>query len=259
MTEKTKFKQTVSEHFDKQAKQSIHQDALLELGSSSNDRFLQSPYIFVEEYISKNYSKKILDYCCGTGLYSIFPAKQGSNVFGLDISKDSIDLAKLRAKAHDVESFCQFEVGDAENIPFQDNFFNLVLSYGSLSYLDMKKAFKEINRVLCYGGTLIVVDSLGHNPFFNLNRKKNIMNYAPAYYKKLKTLKIKELTRASDDYFTLEEVKYFDLMTVLGSFIARYFQINLNPAIFLKIDSFLSKIPFLNKCCFKAVFILKKK
>lgn len=258
MKDKTEFKKTVSNHFDKQADDSNGPDSLFEFGSSSNDRFLRSPYIYVEEYISKNHFKRILDYCCGTGLYSIFPAKKGSNVFGLDISEKSIDFANLRAKANNVESSCKFDVGDAEETPFEDNYFNLVLSYGSLSYLDMKKAFKEVNRVLCKDGIFVVVDSLGHNPFFNFNRKRNIMNYAPDYYENLKTLKINDLKIASNEYFTIEEVKYFDLMTVLGSFIAKYFQIKLNPYIFVLIDSFLSKIPLLNKYCFKAVFILKK-
>ena len=58
---------------------------------------------------------------------------------------------------HFALSQCHFEIGDAEKIPFQDKSFDLVLSYGSLSYLKMNVAFSEISRVLRDQGVLIVV------------------------------------------------------------------------------------------------------
>ena len=259
MEENTEFKQSLSEHFDKQALRNGEDNSLSEYGSSTNDKFLRSPYMFIEEYISHKDSNNILDYCCGTGIYSIFPAKKGIDVSGIDISQKSIDSARIRAKLNGVESFCHFELADAEKIPFQDKSFDLVLSYGSLSYLNMDVAFSEINRVLSDRGTLIVVDSLGHNPFFNFNRKRNIMNYAPNYYQNLKTIKINEVEFSSKDFFTVEEIKYFDLVSVLGSYIANHFKLKINPYFFIKTDNFLSKIPILRKYFFKAVFIFKKK
>lgn len=258
MKDNTEFKQSLSKHFDKQALKIGEDRSLADYGSSTNDKFLRSPYVFIEEYISQNDFNNTLDYCCGTGIYSIFPAKNGSNVSGLDISEKSIDSARTRAKLNGVESNCHFKIADAEKIPFQDKSFDLVLSYGSLSYLDMNMAFSEISRVLCDQGTLIVVDSLGHNPFFNLNRRRNIMNYAPNYYQNLKTIKIHKIKSSSKEFFKIDQVQYFDLTSVLGSYISNVFKLNLNPNHFIKIDSLLSQIPILRRYFFKGVFIFTK-
>ena len=258
MKENTEFKQSLSEHFDKQALKIGEDKSLAEYGSSTNDSFLRSPYIFIEEYISQNDFNNVLDYCCGTGIYSIFPAKNGSNVTGLDISEKSIDSARTRAKLNGVDSHCNFELADAEKIPFQDESFDLVLSYGSLSYLEMNVAFSEISRVLSDQGILIVVDSLGHNPIFNFNRKRNIMNYAPNYYQNLKTVKINKIKSSSKEFFAIEQDHYFDLMSVFGSYLSNIFKLNLNPNHFVKIDSLLSQIPILKKYFFKGVFIFRK-
>ena len=257
MAENNKFKQTVSKHFDNQAMQS-NDELLGEFGSSVNDKFLRSPYLYVENFLEAHSFNSILDYCCGTGIYSIFPAKKGAKVHGIDISEKSINTAKIRASFFKVNDLCTFEVADAESIPSADASFELVLSYGSFSYLDMNKAFKDIHRVLCDDGILIIVDSLGHNPLFNMNRKRNIMNYAPEYYKQLKTLQVNDVKNSSRDYFTVKEIKYFDLFSVLGSYLSRFLDLNINPNIFIKADFLLSKTPFIGKYFFKAVFILKK-
>lgn len=131
-----------------------------------------------------------------------------ANVFGVDISKKSIELAIKRSKILNTSKNCKFEVGDAENLSFDDNCFDFILCYGSLSYFDLDKYFQELKRVLKPKGKLILVDSLGYNPLINYNRKRNIKNYAPNYVNQVRTithkdLKISQNTLTHTQYITL--------------------------------------------------------
>ena len=57
-----------------------------------------------------------------------------------------------------------------EDIPFEDNSFDVVASADSLSYCDPDLVDAEIRRVLRPGGIFICVDSLNHNPIYRFNR-----------------------------------------------------------------------------------------
>lgn len=67
---------------------------------------------------------KILDIGCGPGLEAIFLARQEMEVTAIDISSKALSLAKKLAKTLDVE--IKFVVADALNLPFPDNFFDVV-------------------------------------------------------------------------------------------------------------------------------------
>jgi len=88
---------------------------------------------------------KILDVGCGKGflLYEFTQAIPGVIVAGIDISKYAIDNAK-----EEVKPFLQ--VGNALNLPFEDDSFDLVFSITTLHNLynyELRKAFQEIERV----------------------------------------------------------------------------------------------------------------
>lgn len=104
----------------------------------------------LNKYIKEN--ERILDLACGNGrLFGFF---KGKNIeyFGLDSSRDLINLA--RAKYGDF-----FQVGDILNLPFPDNFFDSVWFIAAIHHLPSleirKKALKEISRVLKKRGMLI--------------------------------------------------------------------------------------------------------
>ena len=104
------LKGLVTKHFDQQV-YTLNEDKHLEKhGSLSNSPYLSSPYVFIEDnYLNDVSHKKILDYCCGTGLYSIFPATKGAKVFGVDISEQSILIAKSRAEKLNLSDRCDFK------------------------------------------------------------------------------------------------------------------------------------------------------
>ena len=72
-------------------------------------------------------NKTFLDYCCGTGVHSIFPAKLGANVLGIDFFEKSIEIAKKRAKIFQVENQCSFKVQDVKNLGIINTKFDFII------------------------------------------------------------------------------------------------------------------------------------
>lgn len=108
--------------------------------------------------------KKILDYGCGSGIYTALLTKKGAKVKGFDISEEMLKIAKLNNP--DVE----FKQGSGYNIPFKEKF-DIILASLVVHYMqDWNRMFKEMGRVLNKGG--IVIFSTG-NPVYEIN--KNII------------------------------------------------------------------------------------
>lgn len=91
---------------------------------------------------------KVLDAGCGDGVLSLMMAEKGAIVTGVDLSLPNIDACKKRAKDKNLKSVISFSIGDAENLPFPDNSFDLVVSSHVLEHLpDFDKGLREVMRV----------------------------------------------------------------------------------------------------------------
>lgn len=104
---------------------------------------------------------KILDIGTGPGSLAIEFAKKipGVEVIGLDLSDVVLMLAKEKVQKTDVSSRVSFERGDAENIPFEDDTFDLVISSNTLHLVKKPiKMFDEIQRVLKPKGRFFMSD-----------------------------------------------------------------------------------------------------
>jgi ubiquinone/menaquinone biosynthesis C-methylase UbiE len=110
-----------------------------------------SRYVFVSPFC---YGKNVLEIGCGTGYGSSFLREKGAEkVIGIDIDKRAIDIARSYFRKPRLEFIC----GDMEGLPFRDNSFQVVISFGSLDHVeDAKMTLSECKRVLCEGGTFIV-------------------------------------------------------------------------------------------------------
>jgi protein-L-isoaspartate(D-aspartate) O-methyltransferase len=100
--------------------------------------------------------QKVLDIGCGKGffLYDLKEIVPGVKIKGIDVSKYALDNSK-----EEVKEF--LDLGSACDLPYPDNYFDLVVSINTLHYLyidGLKKALKEINRV-SKGNEYIVVES----------------------------------------------------------------------------------------------------
>lgn len=116
--------------------------------------------------------KRVLDYGCGRGEYSLELLELGATVEGIDISKAYVDLCfkACRERGFDEKRF-NFQVMDAHKLDFADNSFDFVVGNGILHHLDYPTALAEIRRVLKPGGRAIFQEPLAGNPLLGLLRK----------------------------------------------------------------------------------------
>ena len=93
----------------------------------------------------------VLDVACGTGNATIPAALAGATTTGLDITPELFEDARRRATEAGVE--IELVEGDAEELPFDDESFDVVLStFGCMFAPDHQAAASEIARVLRPGG-----------------------------------------------------------------------------------------------------------
>jgi len=90
-------------------------------------------------------NSRILDIGCGKGylLYDLSQRMPEAEIYGLDISNYAIDNAKPEIKQN-------IKKGCATNLPWPDDFFDLVISINTLHCLhnyDLESALKEMERV----------------------------------------------------------------------------------------------------------------
>jgi len=104
----------------------------------------------------------ILDVGCGTGNLSIAAKHRmgvDGTVVGIDPSSNMIDLAQQKTEKAGVA--VDFRVGVIENLEFEDNRYDLVLSSLMMHHLteSLKEiGLHEIQRVLKPGGTLLIIE-----------------------------------------------------------------------------------------------------
>jgi demethylmenaquinone methyltransferase/2-methoxy-6-polyprenyl-1,4-benzoquinol methylase len=105
---------------------------------------------------------RALDVCCGTGDISFALSKRGAETTGLDFSEKMLDVAALRGKSRDArrKTPCpKFIQGDAQQIPFPDNSFDIVtVGYGLRNLASWERGLDEMFRVARPGARLIVLD-----------------------------------------------------------------------------------------------------
>lgn len=114
----------------------------------------------------------VLDVACGTGIVArrIAPrvGSQG-RVAGLDLDPDKIDVARLAAEREGLA--IEWHTGPAEQLPFPDGNFDLVLcQFGLMFFADRHAALTEMHRVLRKDGRILVSvwQELERDPFYQV-------------------------------------------------------------------------------------------
>jgi len=97
---------------------------------------------------------RILDLACGSGRHTVYLAKMGFDVYGLDISKEAIKKARSLLQSEGLN--VNLIVGSIyEQLPYEDDFFDAVICIRALHHgtIDqIRGAINEIERVLKPGG-----------------------------------------------------------------------------------------------------------
>jgi ubiquinone/menaquinone biosynthesis C-methylase UbiE len=111
----------------------------------------------VNSYGIKRRIKRVIDVGCGNGRHVKFFAEEGYSVYGIDISRKAIEIAKSWLKRENLNA--DLSVGNIENLPFKNNFFDVAIVDGVLDHVPFSnaiKTMKEIERV-CVPGAYVYI------------------------------------------------------------------------------------------------------
>jgi len=99
---------------------------------------------------------KVLDIGCGSGEYLDIVKQCECQYYGIDFSEEMINRAVEKALSQQLSNTHLF-VCEAEHLPFNENYFDLILGIGLIEYFeDPIELISEIKRVLRPGGVLIM-------------------------------------------------------------------------------------------------------
>ena len=104
--------------------------------TSDYSKYPRECYPFVLNAINNIHFNKVLDLGCGTGviLKGISSINSDVELFGLDLSENMIAKATQR-----LGTTATLSVGDAENLPYADNTFDLVCCVESFTTIPIRR------------------------------------------------------------------------------------------------------------------------
>lgn len=154
--------------------------------------------------------RKLLDLGCGDGADLKLLESRGAEVYGLDASKEMINFAKQKLPN------ANLKVGLFENIPFDSNLFDVVVSkYALQASYDLGVAFKEISRTLKSDGIFVCLVTHPLRQF--LEKKKKGKDYFKKEVVKSilfgTSMVVEEPTHTFNEYFDEFFFRNFELVS----------------------------------------------
>lgn len=111
--------------------------------------------------------EKILDLSTGTGWTSRVVARRGATVIGADIAADLLEAARATAQAEGLP--IEYQIGDAEQLPFEDAAFDAVVSTCGVMFASRPEAAAaELARVCRTGGRIALTTWLSDSALFGM-------------------------------------------------------------------------------------------
>ena len=170
-------------------------------------RYEWEPEIVEFTQFNKYRGKKVLEIGVGLGADHQSWAEAGTDLYGIDLTPRAIANTRMRFELFGLNS--KLEVADAETLPFPDNHFDVVYSWGVLLYCpNMFQAINEVHRVLKPGGEAIIMLYHKHSMVgYMLWVRYALMRLKP--WTPLKEIYHKFLEAEGTQAFTPEEVRSF--------------------------------------------------
>lgn len=104
----------------------------------------------------------VLDLGCGAGIDTVLAARQvgpTGRAIGIDTLPEMCERARGVAREAGTDAWCEFRVGEMEDLPVEDASIDVIISNGVLNLSPRKsRALAEAARVLRPGGRLCIVD-----------------------------------------------------------------------------------------------------
>ena len=117
------------------------------------------PHEKVVQFCFRNYSPEVrknikaLDLGCGNGVHTVFLAREGFRVTGIDISEVGISNASRKIQAEGLKA--ELKVLNADSINFPPDSYDLVICIGVLECIGPERSRESVSRIkkiLKYGG-----------------------------------------------------------------------------------------------------------
>ncbi len=125
------------------------------------ERYALEPYIKTLVDFKQGKGKRLLEVGVGAGTDFVNWVRAGADATGVDLTEAGVGLTRERLQLEGLKA--EVRVADAESLPFEDETFDIVYSWGVLMCSpDTARAVKEVHRVLKPGGRAIVL--LYHHP-----------------------------------------------------------------------------------------------
>jgi demethylmenaquinone methyltransferase / 2-methoxy-6-polyprenyl-1,4-benzoquinol methylase len=124
---------------------------------------------------------RILDLATGTAdqLLSLFDSSKVRSGVGIDLAEKMLEVGRRKIKQRGLDSALELQIGDAENIPFDDNSFDAVsISFGIRNVIDVPHALSEMHRILRSGGRALILE-------FSLPKSRWIRSLYLVYFRKI--------------------------------------------------------------------------
>ncbi|MCB2187114.1 MAG: class I SAM-dependent methyltransferase [Deltaproteobacteria bacterium] len=120
-------------------------------------RYLEASNALVDRVLDYRPGWRVLDVGCGLGVHLEHLVERGLLAYGLEAGPVMAKLASRR-----LGSRAEVELGDAHDLPYEDNAFDAVIMVGTLELLDRRaQVLAEAARVAASRVCLVTVNSLG--------------------------------------------------------------------------------------------------
>jgi len=99
---------------------------------------------------------KVLEVGCGTGTNLMLYHRVGCSVYGIDLSPSMLEIAHTK-----LGEGADLQLGDASSMPYQDNFFDLVIAMFALHEMPWEirpLVMREMIRVTKQQGRVLIID-----------------------------------------------------------------------------------------------------
>ncbi len=199
--------------------------------------------------------KRVLDFGCGDGRYSLLTGQWAREVVGIDISPESVRICGERARERGLQDRVSFQVMDCETLEFPDSSFDVVFEMGVLHHLDVAKAYAEMARVLGPGGRALCTEAVGHNPLIQLYRRRT--PHLRTQWEAEHILRARDIERARE-HFGQIDMRFFHL-AALGAVPFRGTRL-FEPllGVLEGVDSALLRLPGLKWWAWQVVYVLSE-
>jgi len=106
-------------------------------------------------------TSEVLDLAAGTGDLTMALAVQGApaRILSTDFCPEMLEVGKAKAAGYEGTTRIDFAVVDAQDLPFEDESFNVVtVGFGVRNLPDRAANFREVLRVLKPGGRYVILE-----------------------------------------------------------------------------------------------------